>query len=324
MSGGLQQDLPLKLFYRGPMFRYERPQKGRRRQFGQVGVELIGVAGPLADIEVIALGHQFLDRLGVGAQGTLELNSLGDTQSRAAYRDKLVDYLQGFEDQLSDDSRERLTRNPLRILDSKNEGDRKIIGGAPVLSDCLNDESRDFFDAVKAGLEKLGIAFEINSRLVRGLDYYCHTAFEFTTNDLGAQGTVLAGGRYDGLFEQMGGRETPGIGWAAGVERLALLTGETVAAPRPVAVVPVGNEAEAAALDLTQELRRAGVAVDLGYSGNMKKRMKRAGNLDARFAVLLGQDELARGAATIRDMDSGEQSEVSLSQVAEHLRQSGA
>lgn len=324
MSGGLQQDLPLKLFYRGPMFRYERPQKGRRRQFGQVGVELIGVAGPLADIEVIALGHQFLDRLGVGANVTLELNSLGDTQSRAAYRDKLVDYLQGFADQLSEDSRERLARNPLRILDSKNEGDRKIIEGAPVLSDCLNDESHDFFGAVKAGLEKLGIAFQINNRLVRGLDYYCHTAFEFTTNDLGAQGTVLAGGRYDGLFEQMGGRETPGIGWAAGVERLALLTGETQAAPRPVAVVPVSKEAEAAALDLTQELRRAGVAVDLGYSGNMKKRMKRAGNLDARFAVLLGQDELARGAATIRDMDSGEQSEVHLREVAEHLRQSGA
>ncbi len=324
ISGGLQQDLPLKFFYRGPMFRYERPQKGRRRQFGQVGVELIGVAGPLADIEVIALGHQFLDRLGVGANVTLELNSLGDTQSRAAYRDKLVDYLQDFEAQLSDDSRERLAKNPLRILDSKSEGDREIIENAPVLSECLNNESRDFFEAVKAGLEKLGIGFTINNRLVRGLDYYCHTAFEFTTNDLGAQGTVLAGGRYDGLFEQMGGRETPGIGWAAGVERLALLSGETVAAPRPVAVVPVGKEAEARALDLTQELRRAGLAVDLGYSGKMKRRMKRAGNLGARFAVLLGEDELARGAATIRDMDSGEQIEVSLSQVAEHLRQSGA
>ena len=324
MSGGLQQDLPLKLFYRGPMFRYERPQKGRRRQFGQVGVELIGVAGPLADIEVIALGHQFLDRLGVGAQVTLELNSLGDTASRAAYRDQLVGYLQDFEDQLSDDSRERLARNPLRILDSKNESDAKIIEGAPVLSECLNNASAEFFDQVKSGLDRLGIAFEINNRLVRGLDYYCHTAFEFTTNDLGAQGTVLAGGRYDGLFEQMGGRETPGIGWAAGVERLTLLTGETVAAPRPVAMVPAGNTAEAAALDLTQELRRAGVTVDLGYSGNMKKRMKRAGNLGARFAVMLGDDELARGVATIRDMDSGEQSEVSLDKIADHLRQSGA
>jgi histidyl-tRNA synthetase len=209
-------------------------------------------------------------------------------------------------------------------LDSKNESDAKIIEGAPVLSECLNNASAEFFDQVKSGLDRLGIAFEINNRLVRGLDYYCHTAFEFTTNDLGAQGTVLAGGRYDGLFEQMGGRETPGIGWAAGVERLTLLTGETVAAPRPVAMVPAGNTAEAAALDLTQELRRAGVTVDLGYSGNMKKRMKRAGNLGARFAVMLGDDELARGVATIRDMDSGEQSEVSLDKIADHLRQSGA
>ena len=324
MSGGLSQDLPLKFFYRGPMFRYERPQKGRRRQFGQVGVELIGVAGPLADIEVIALGHQFLEQLGVGVNVTLELNTLGDTTSRAAFRDRLVDYLQGYAVKLSDDSRERLRRNPLRILDSKNEGDRKVIENAPNLSECLNRESRVFFDNVKSGLDKLGIAFEINHRLVRGLDYYCHTAFEFTTNDLGAQGTVLAGGRYDGLFEQMGGRETPGIGWAAGVERLALLTGETQPAPRLVAVVPVGEAAEAAALDLTQELRRSGVAVDLGYSGNVGKRMKRAGKLQARWAVLLGDDELARGAATVRDMDSGVQSEVSLDKIAEHLSQSGA
>jgi histidyl-tRNA synthetase len=235
-----------------------------------------------------------------------------------------VDYLQGYADQLSDDSRERLRRNPLRILDSKNEGDRKVVENAPNLSECLNQESRVFFDNVKSGLDKLGIAFEINHRLVRGLDYYCHTAFEFTTNDLGAQGTVLAGGRYDGLFEQMGGRETPGIGWAAGVERLALLTGETQPAPRLVAVVPVGEAAEAAALDLTQELRRSGVAVDLGYSGNVGKRMKRAGKLQARWAVLLGDDELARGAATVRDMDSGVQSEVSLDKIAEHLSQSGA
>ena len=324
MSGGLQQDLPLKYFYRGPMFRYERPQKGRRRQFGQVGVELIGVAGPLADIEVIALGQQFVDRLGVAGNVTLELNTLGDTESRAVYRDLLVDYLQEFQDQLSADSRERLRRNPLRILDSKDEGDRQVIENAPALSDGLNAPSREFFDSVLAGLDKLGIAYEINSRLVRGLDYYCHTAFEFTTNDLGAQGTVLAGGRYDGLFEQMGGRATPGIGWAAGVERLALLTGAAEAAPRPVAVVPVGKDAGAAALDLTQNLRRAGVAVDLGYSGNMKKRMKRADKLRARFAVLLGEDELARGAATVRDMDSGVQSEVSLAKIAEFLTKPGA
>ncbi len=323
MSGGLQQDLPLKYFYRGPMFRYERPQKGRRRQFNQVGVELIGVAQPLADIEVIALANQFLGQLGVGDKVTLELNTLGDGESRAAYRDLLVDYLQGRQDELSGDSRERLQRNPLRILDSKDDGDRGVIENAPVLTDCLNDTSRAFFDSVREGLEKLGVAHEINNRLVRGLDYYCHTAFEFTTDELGAQGTVLAGGRYDGLFQQMGGRQTPGTGWAAGVERLALLTGEADTAKRPVAVVPVGKDAEAAALDLTQNLRRAGIAVDLGYSGNMSKRMKRADKVNARWAVLLGDDELARGAATLRDMDSGAQSEVSLDQVAEHLTGAG-
>lgn len=324
ISNGLAQHVPVKVFYTGPMFRHERPQKGRQRQFHQIGVELIGVEGPQADIEVIALGHHILKELGILESTTLEINSLGDVESRTAFRAVLTEYFQSHESDLSEDSRNRLVKNPLRILDSKDEGDRKIVAGAPDFAVHLNDTSKAFIDTVLQGLTDLGIPFERNPKLVRGLDYYCHTAFEFTTNDLGAQGTVLAGGRYDGLFEQMGGRETPGIGWAAGVERLALLTGETVAAPRPVAVVPVGNEAEAAALDLTQELRRAGVAVDLGYSGNMKKRMKRAGNLDARFAVLLGQDELARGAATIRDMDSGEQSEVSLSQVAEHLRQSGA
>jgi len=319
MSGGLSQDLPLKFFYRGPMFRYERPQKGRRRQFNQVGVELIGIAGPLADIEVIALGQQFLERLGVGGRVTLEVNSLGDTESRVAYRDCLVDYLSKFANQLSDDSRARLDKNPLRILDTKDVGDRKIVAEAPRLGDCLNDASRDFFTQVRDGLDGLGIKFEVNDRLVRGLDYYCHTAFEFTTNDLGAQGTVLAGGRYDGLFEQMGGRPTPGIGWAAGVERLSLLTDEIPDTPRPVAVVPVGKVAVAAALGLTQELRRAGVAADMGYSGNMSRRMKRADKLQARFAVLIGDDELARGAATVRDMDSGDQSEVLLERIADHL-----
>ncbi|NQV54222.1 MAG: histidine--tRNA ligase [Rhodospirillales bacterium] len=319
ISGGLQQDLPLKFFYRGPMFRYERPQKGRRRQFSQVGVELIGASKPLADIEIIALGRQFLDELGVGENVTLEINTLGDDESRATYRTRLVDYLQSFDGELSDDSRERLTRNPLRILDSKDEGDRKVIKDAPRLQDFLNDDSRRFFDDVLEGLGNLGIPFELNSRLVRGLDYYCHTAFEFTTQDLGAQGTVLAGGRYDGLFEQMGGQATPGIGWAAGVERLALLMDGEIPPPRPVAVIPIGEEAEAKALEITQSLRRAGIATDLGYSGNMKRRMKRADKIKARWAVILGEDELARGGAALRDMDSGEQIELSFDTLADYL-----
>lgn len=320
ISNGLQQDLPLKLFYRGPMFRYERPQKGRRRQFRQVGTEILGVAKPQADIEVISLAATFLNELGLEGNVTLELNSLGDTASRHAYRDTLVRYLTGHKAKLSPDSLERLTRNPLRILDSKDEGDREVVAGAPRLQDSLNEESQSFFEELCSGLSKLNIAFEHNTNLVRGLDYYCHTAFEFTTNDLGAQGTVLAGGRYDGLIAQMGGPETPGIGWAAGVERLALLLNEAPEAKRPIAVIPIGSDAESVALIITEGLRKKGYRVDLGYSGNLKKRMKRANDRKAIAAILLGEDELTRNAGTLRDMDSGEQKEVSLETLEDHLK----
>jgi histidyl-tRNA synthetase len=319
MSNGLRQNLPLKFFYRGPMFRYERPQKGRRRQFHQIGVELLGVAEPLADVEVVALGHHILDALGLAPKVTLEINSLGDTESRQAYRAKLIDYLSRFEGELSEDSRARLQRNPLRILDSKDERDRKIVAEAPLLGDSLNEASRAFFDAVLGGLASLGIATHVTPRLVRGLDYYCHTAFEFTTTELGAQGTVLAGGRYDGLFEMMGGPATPGIGWAAGVERLSMLIEGGAERPRPVAVVPIGGAAEAAALKLTQTLRRAGFAVDLGYSGNLGRRMKRADKVNAAATVIIGDNELAKHAATVRDMDSGAQTEVSWDELERHL-----
>ncbi len=317
ISGGLSQNLPLKFFYRGPMFRYERPQKGRLRQFHQIGVELLGVEGPLADVETIALGAHILDALGLAGTITLELNSLGDAESRAAYREALVGYLRGRLDRLSEDSRNRLERNPLRVLDSKDEGDKAIVADAPVLTDYLNDASRAFFDTVKAGLERMGIAYAVNPRLVRGLDYYSHTAFEFTTTALGAQGTVMAGGRYDGLIAQMGGPQTAGIGWAAGIERLAMLLRDVPDAARPVAVVPMGDDL--AAMALAERLRRAGFAVELGFSGNMKKRMARANKAGARAAVILGQDEAARGAATLRDLDSGEQQEVPLGELEERL-----
>ncbi len=320
ISNGLQQHLPLKLFYHGPMFRYERPQKGRRRQFRQVGIEILGVATPQADIEAVSLAATFLGELGLKDNITLELNSLGDTASRTAYREELLRYLSGHKDKLSHDSLERLERNPLRILDSKDESDREIVANAPRLQDSLNDESQHFFDDLCTGLGKLGIPFEHNTNLVRGLDYYCHTAFEFTTRDLGAQGTVLAGGRYDGLIGQMGGPETPGIGWAAGVERLSLLLGEGREAKRPIAVIPIGGEAENEAMIVTERLRKKGFRVDLGYSGNLKKRMKRANDRKAIAAILLGEDELTRNAGTLRDMDSGEQIEVSLETLEDHLQ----
>ncbi len=319
LSEGLTQQLPCKLFCHGPMFRYDRPQKGRWRQFHQINVELIGIPEPQGDVEIIALSVHILDELGVLGKTTLELNTLGDPASRKAYRDVLVAYFSDHRDQLSADSQARLERNPLRILDSKDKGDRRICAGAPPLSDHLNQESVDFFATVKRELEALGIAYELNPHLVRGLDYYTHTIFEFTTAELGAQSSVLGGGRYDGLIELLGGPPTPGVGWAGGIERLALLLDDAPAPPRPIAVVPVGAAAETAALKLTQSLRHADFAVDLGYGGNMKKRMKRANRVNARVAVMLGEDELAQNSATVRDLDSGEQELVSLDLLSDRL-----
>ncbi|MBE9556944.1 MAG: histidine--tRNA ligase [Proteobacteria bacterium] len=319
ISEGLAQKAPVRFFYAGPMFRFERPQKGRLRQFHQIGIENIGIAGAMADIEVIAAGARILDELGVADKTVLELNTLGDAESRDAYRAVLVEYLEKRIDELSKESRERLTRNPLRVLDSKDEGDRKVVAGAPVYSDYLNDASRAFFDEVREGLAALDISYRLNPRLVRGLDYYSHTAFEFTTEHLGSQGAVMAGGRYDGLIGMMGGTATPGVGWAAGIERLAMLCGEAPAARRPIAVVPVGDEAKMPALKLSEELRRAGYRVDLGHSGNLSKRMKRANKVNASAALIIGEDELARGAATLRDLDSGEQEEAALASLVDRL-----
>lgn len=319
ISEGLTQQAPVRFFYAGPMFRHERPQKGRLRQFHQIGIELIGLAQPEADVEVIAAGVRVLDALGVLDKTVLELNSLGDADSRVAYRDALVDYFHGHMDALSEESRDRLARNPLRILDSKDEGDRALVASAPLFADYLNADSKAFFDRVRAGLDTIGIAYEVNPRLVRGLDYYAHTAFEFTTTALGAQGTVLAGGRYDGLIKVMGGPDTPGVGWAAGIERLAMLCDGAPPPRRPVAIVPVGGDAQPAAMKLAEDLRAAGLRVDLSYSGNVSRRMRRANRVSAIAAVVLGEDELARGVATVRDMASGEQEEVALDVLADHL-----
>ena len=320
LSDGLIQSAPLKFFYSGPMFRYERPQKGRLRQFHQIGVEIIGVSQPQADIEVIALGSRILDALGVGGRTVLELNTLGDPESRALYREALSDYFSRRVSELSEDSRRRLERNPLRILDSKEESDQRVSLEAPVFDDYLNAYSRDFFARVRDGLDRLSIPYRANPRLVRGLDYYTHTAFEFVTSDLGAQGTVIGGGRYDGLVELMGGPATPGVGWAAGIERLAMLIAEPPGPPRPVAVVPIGQAAEPIALTLAEVLRNSGCAVDLGYSGNVARRMRRANRINARAAVLIGENEISRNVVTLRDLDSGEQFEVPMDLNMSELR----
>jgi histidyl-tRNA synthetase len=319
ISGGMLQSAPLKLFYAGPMFRYERPQKGRLRQFHQIGVELIGAPEPWGDVEVIAIGAHVLNSLGIADQVTLELNTLGDPESRATYRATLVNYLEGYRDRLSEDSRLRLERNPMRILDSKDEGDRAVVREAPRLEDSLNQASRDFFQAVRDGLDELGIAYHLNQHLVRGLDYYTHTAFEFTTTALGAQGAVIAGGRYDGLVEEIGGPPTPGVGWAAGVERLALLATNEPVPPRPTAIVPIGPAAETEARKLAHELRQAGIPVELAFKGKPGQRMKRADRANARFALSLGDEELASGTVKLRDLDSGEETTVERAVVPAHL-----
>ena len=319
LSNGLVQSVPLKFFYSGPMFRYERPQKGRFRQFHQIGVELIGVAQPQADIEVIASGRRILDALGISDRVVLELNTLGDIESRGAYREALISYFSARASELSEDSQRRLERNPLRILDSKEETDQRIARDAPAFAGYQNAESRRFFDRVRAGLDRLGIVYRLNPRLVRGLDYYTHTAFEFVTADLGAQGTVIGGGRYDGLVEMMGGPALSGIGWAAGIERLAMLIAEPSPPPRPIAVVPIGEAAEAEALILAEVLRNHW-PVDLGYSGNVGRRMRRANNVNARVAVLIGEEEIARRVVALRDLDSGEQTEVPMDPSLSELR----
>lgn len=310
ITNGLKDQVPLKYFYYGPAFRYERPQKGRQRQFHQIGAELLGVPEPQGDVELISMAAHLLESLGLGEKVKLELNSLGDAESRNAYRTALVEYLYDHRTNLSEDSQKRLELNPLRILDSKDAGDKKIIEHAPSNSAYFSNAAADFFAKVKEGLALLGISFYLNPRLVRGLDYYSHTVFEFTTEALGAQNTVLAGGRYDSLIAMMGGPDTAGSGWAAGVERLVALAETDVQRTRPLALIPMTQEAESASLKIADSLRRDGFCVELGYRGNASKRMKRADKLGARAALMLGEDELKSHSVTIRDLDSGTQTQV--------------
>ncbi len=319
-NGELSQQLPLKLFAAGPMFRYERPQKGRQRQFHQIDIEVLGAHEPGADVEVISVAADILERLGVLERCVLKINSLGDPECRAVYRKVLVDYYSGHLGKLSEDSKGRLQRNPLRILDSKDEGDKAINAHAPSFTDHLNAASRDFFSTVKDGLAAAGIPFEVDPGLVRGLDYYTHTAFEFVTTHLGAQGTVIGGGRYDGLIAELGGPPTAGIGWAGGIERLVMLANQPADPPRPVVIAPLGTAAEAKALGLARALRRAGIAVEQDYRGNMKRRMQRANKLNARAAIIIGDDELAKGMAQLKDLDSGAQREVAFDKLADALK----
>jgi len=311
---GLLSQGPQRLWYGGPMFRYERPQAGRQRQFHQIGLEMLGFADPRSDVEAIAVAWDLLADLGV--QGlALELNSLGRSDDRARYREQLVAWLSERADQLDPDSQDRLQRNPLRILDSKNPDTQALLTDAPTLAEALSPESRDRFARVTHGLTLLGIPFQLNPRLVRGLDYYSHTAFEITSTQLGAQATVCGGGRYDGLVEQLGGPPTAAIGWALGMERLAILLAQAGAAPAAapeVYVVSRGEQAEPLALQLARQLRQAGHAVDLDLTGAaFGKQFKRADRTGARWAVVIGDSEAEAGVVLLKDLRgaAGEASE---------------
>ncbi len=319
VSNGLTQSLPQRVFYAGPMFRYERPQKGRFRQFHQIGVELLGPSpltfpdgrlpsGVIADTEIIACGHDILHHLGIDADVTLEINTLGDAASREKHRAALVAYLRDFVSDLSDDSRLRLEKNPLRILDSKDPRDQAIIAGAPKITAHLSDEAQKFYDGVKKYLYIFDVPFKENPRIVRGLDYYSHTAFEFITTRLGAQGTVMAGGRYEGLVGEMGGPQVSGVGFAAGIERLAMLLARAPEAIAPAMVISLGaGEIEETGLKMLQALRRAGVAAEFSYHAALKRGLERADKIGSLVAVLIGEDEVKNHSVIVRDLTRREQ-----------------
>ena len=309
-QGGLQ-----RLWYMGPMFRYERPQAGRQRQFHQLGVEVLGSADPRSDAEVIAIATDILENLGL-KNLRLNLNSVGNLEDRQHYKQALVDYLTPYKDELDSDSQERLNRNPLRILDSKDENTQKIAQNAPSILDYLGDYSRSHFERVQQLLSDLGISYQLNSRLVRGLDYYTHTAFEIQSDDLGAQATVCGGGRYDGLISQLGGVDTPAIGWAIGLERLVLLLQQLQVPPLPVLdfyVVSRGYAAEVQALVLAQKLRHVGFSVELDLSGSgFKKQFTRADRSGAVACLIVGDEEAENQMVKLKWMASKEQQAIAL------------
>ena len=295
LTDGWQQYAPLKVATHGPLFRYERPQKGRYRQFHQIDAEIIGAAEPQADVELLVMADQLLKELGIADGVTLQLNTLGDADSRDAWRVALIAYFQSVRGDLSEDSQDRLERNPLRILDSKDPRDQAFVADAPQIDDFLTDEARTFFDQVTAGLDAAGVEWSRMSKLVRGLDYYRHTAFEFITDRLGAQGTVLGGGRYDGLMESLGGAPTPAVGWAAGIERLAMLVGDVSESALQVAIVIEDDQARPKGQKVLAALRRNGVVAELVASGSPRKRRDKAVKMEPECLVSLGTEMHDRG-----------------------------
>lgn len=319
LNAGLIQDSPQRFSYYGPMFRYERPQKGRLRQFKQLGVECLGLNSPMADIEVISLGQDFLDKINILNKINLKINSLGDFDSRKNYRDSLVKYLKDYQFKLSKDSLRRLAINPLRILDSKNEEDQKIIQNAPSIFEYLNIDSKTRFEDVCKGLDHLNIKYQIDKNLVRGLDYYCHTAFEFTTNELGSQGTVLAGGRYDGLSTMLGGPDVPGVGWAAGIERLALMVYSEFDSAIDVVLIGQSDNYNFLLFPIMKKLVQQGIKSEIIYNGNLSKKFKRANKINASYAIILGEEEIDKNVIKFKDLKSSNEELLNLDQIIEQI-----
>lgn len=322
LSHGWMQSLPCRFYYSGPNFRYERPQKGRLRQFHQFGVEQLGIASSIADIECIALGVDILNELGVLSSSKLCINSLGDQETRLRYRQSLVDYLTPYASDLSEDSKARLSRNPLRILDSKDLRDQEILQHAPTLQSVMTPESLSFFDQVLDGLTKLRIDFTLEPKLVRGLDYYCHTIFEFVTENLGSQGTVLAGGRYDGMMETMGGPSTPAIGWALGVERLAMMLSQFKNIPTTVYFVCMSDDLMTHGMNIVRNLRHQGLRVELVHITHLKKALNYANKKNAEMVIIMGEHEQSNHHVQIKNFKSGTQHTISIDKIFDFLKQS--
>ncbi len=320
LNAGLTQDIPQRFSYFGPMFRYERPQKGRLRQFHQFGVELLGISSSMGDLEVISLANNFLKSLKLDNKIELKINSLGDTDSRLNYRKILVDYLNDFKKELSEDSIKRLKENPLRILDSKNPSDQAILIKAPDVLNYLNEFSKDRFEEVCDGLDSLNIVYKIDKNLVRGLDYYCHTAFEFITDQLGAQGTVLAGGRYDGLSEMLGGIQMPGVGWAAGIERLALMINANYKNNPDLVLIGLSEKFNLDLLQMIDRLIKDGIKTEILYTGNVSKKLKRANKINAQFAIIIGEDEISQNIVNLKNLKTGFQQVMKLGDAINEIK----
>ena len=321
VSNGLLRSVPLRFFYSGPMFRHERPQKGRYRQFHQLGVELIGINSPLADVEVIALAWDFLLACGFEKKIQLEINNIGQPESRKKYKEALVDYFSKHRAHLSEDSLRRLSGNPFRILDSKDEGDRQILSHAPLFEDFMDQQSKASFRQVKEGLKTLGIPFVVQPYLVRGLDYYTQTVFEFTTEELGAsQNAILSGGRYHGLIKQMGGRETMGVGWAAGLDRLVLLADHGPETFPSVGLVWTEDQNFDLILKTLKELRDHQIPAQPIESGNLSNRLKKAHKRNCTHVIIAGTQELQSGNLSLKDLKTGEQREMSLAEILSLLK----